>query len=390
MNFLELSQWLRIADLSQLTMASRISYDALKSKMNESRQNCTSGHRSMITCVAISPDGKLAASGDDDGVIVLWRTSDGLCLATLYKHFRSINILAFSKNGRILASGAQGEYIVLWDVVHKRKKHVLSFIFQKPVNEENKSLFFFCPNDSFFYYGNKNPNYLGACDLDSHIEEKKDKIFADDAIYLANISGYFFTSITECLPLVGDVNQLSGRYALSHFVYLLKERISTQAPYLKAEYGRTSDIEPKIVVRDLFHSDQVVYSKNVKVGDMFAISPNGRYLAYSNDESFIVMVDLVNKSEHILPDLPISPHKASFSPNSEYLAAIGGVEDNWLYLWEMKTATIVAVFCCKNKITSYVFSPDSQFLIFSAWYQIKMCHVPSGEILFSRRPVYSF
>src|SRR5262249_4958408 len=41
------------------------------------RYAALTGHRASVTCVAFSPDGKLLASGDDDGTVRRWAASKG-------------------------------------------------------------------------------------------------------------------------------------------------------------------------------------------------------------------------------------------------------------------------------------------------------------------------
>lgn len=67
-----------------------------------------------VVCLAISPDSKILASGNENGVIRLWRLSDGAMLKTLEEgQTRTVEGLTFSHDGRILASGGDNT-IRLW------------------------------------------------------------------------------------------------------------------------------------------------------------------------------------------------------------------------------------------------------------------------------------
>ena len=60
--------------------------------------------------VAISPDGKIAATGTEDHTIVLWDLATGKKLAAYTGHSGPVHAVAFSPDGKFLATG--GDAIV--------------------------------------------------------------------------------------------------------------------------------------------------------------------------------------------------------------------------------------------------------------------------------------
>lgn len=74
------------------------------------------GHEGVVWTVAFSPDGQTLASGGHDGLIKLWDTQTGDCLKTLDKHTGIVWSVSFSPDGQTLASGSQDTLICLWDV----------------------------------------------------------------------------------------------------------------------------------------------------------------------------------------------------------------------------------------------------------------------------------
>ncbi|WP_239380561.1 effector-associated domain EAD1-containing protein [Frankia sp. CIT1] len=75
------------------------------------------GQTSNVTSVAINGSGTVAATGGENGKIILYDTSSGKSTATLIGvHSGRVDALAFSPDGTILASGGMDKTVVLWDL----------------------------------------------------------------------------------------------------------------------------------------------------------------------------------------------------------------------------------------------------------------------------------
>ncbi len=75
-----------------------------------------SGHKSGIYVVAFSHDGKLAASGSDDGETKLWDTATGREVRTLTGHLASVRTIAFSPDNALMATSGNDSTIKLWEM----------------------------------------------------------------------------------------------------------------------------------------------------------------------------------------------------------------------------------------------------------------------------------
>lgn len=73
------------------------------------------GHCSWVWSVAVSKDGRLIASGDDDGELIAWHGETGESLIKAVKaHCGRIHSLDFSPDGALLATGSTDRTTELW------------------------------------------------------------------------------------------------------------------------------------------------------------------------------------------------------------------------------------------------------------------------------------
>ncbi len=73
-----------------------------------------SGHEGPVLCCAISPDGKLIASGGTDGTVRLYRAEDGLAVACYPGHHRSVRAVAFATSSDVVYSGSEDGTLRRW------------------------------------------------------------------------------------------------------------------------------------------------------------------------------------------------------------------------------------------------------------------------------------
>jgi RNA polymerase sigma factor (sigma-70 family) len=84
------------------------------------------GSMADITVVAFSPDGRIVAAADSSGVAHVWSASDGNVLLEIKAHTGWLQALAFSPDGRTLATGDDKATIRLWDTVTGQERQKLT------------------------------------------------------------------------------------------------------------------------------------------------------------------------------------------------------------------------------------------------------------------------
>ena len=84
------------------------------------------GHQDAVYGLALSPDGKLMATGGYDQKIKLWNLESGKEARTLSGHNGCVYELAFRPDGKILASASADRTVKLWDVASGERRDTLS------------------------------------------------------------------------------------------------------------------------------------------------------------------------------------------------------------------------------------------------------------------------
>lgn len=83
-------------------------------------------HRDAVYAAALSPDGKILATGGYDQKILLWNVETGEPVRTLTGHNGCVFDLAFRPDGKILASASADRTVKLWDVASGERRDTLS------------------------------------------------------------------------------------------------------------------------------------------------------------------------------------------------------------------------------------------------------------------------
>jgi len=85
------------------------------------------GHKSPVTAIAFSPDGKTLASVEAEKVIKVWDIAKGQEKAILDPGERIVHTLAYSDDGKILVSASDSRRVKIWNALESKEKATFSW-----------------------------------------------------------------------------------------------------------------------------------------------------------------------------------------------------------------------------------------------------------------------
>jgi predicted NACHT family NTPase len=274
------------------------------------------GHTKDVNTIAISPDGKILASGSDDNTIKLWELPSGRELHILIGHTDPVWSVAFSPDGKTLASGSADNTIKLWELPSGRKVHTLTghtyHVWSVAFSPDGKTLASGSSDSTIKLW--ELPSGRELHTLTSHMNFVLTVAFSPDGKTLASGSSDNTIKLWE-LP--------SGRE-------------------LRSLTGHTS------------------YVRHV------AFSPDGRILASSSHDNTIKLWDLSSGRElRSLTGHTSYVLSVTFSPDGNILASSSG--DETIKLWDLSSGQELRTLTGHtNPVWSVVFSPDGKILASSS------------------------
>ena len=100
------------------TLLFLLSYTVILSQNLPLQTVIQKGHPSSITSLAVSPDGKLLATGSDDKSIKLWSIESGREIRSFSDHESDVLDVAFSSDSRLIASAGRDLTFKIWDTAN--------------------------------------------------------------------------------------------------------------------------------------------------------------------------------------------------------------------------------------------------------------------------------
>lgn len=294
---------------------------------------------SEVRSIAFSPDGKLMATGDEEGAIILWDvqtyrpigrplTDHMMYSVSGGRALFNVNSLAFSPDSKILASGGEDSRIILWDIVT-----------HEPIGEPIYS----------HIYSSDNALLLGVRSVAFSPDGRRLVSGGiDGTVRLWDVA----TGTPIGKPLKdhdsGGVESVAfspdGKVvaSASEINELMLWDVTTEQPVGKAFRGPPDSLFSVVAFR-----------------------PGGKILASGSTDGSILLWDIV--AGQIITKSIVHSERVralSFSPNGQFLAS--GSYDNSLILWEIADGkSVKRIFNQGTYVNALAFSPDSRVLAFN-------------------------
>ncbi len=314
-----------------------------------------------ISSVAFSPDGKILAAGDFDGIIYLWNMEDKSVPKKLEGHKGMVNSITFSSDSQTLASGGEDKTIRLWDL---RQNQFISKVLG--IHQGQVKSIAFSPDEKILASGSHDKTiklwHLFHLDaepivLTGHEDMVRTVAFSPDGQTLASGSD----DRTIRLWNLGEpTSEPIVRYGHESI-------IRTVAFSIDGKILASGSDDRIIRLWDLSQSKttppKLLQGHKERVRSI-TFSPDGNTLASGSDDQTIRLWSLLqeNTEPKVLKGHYFDIYSVAFSPDGKMLAS--GSCDYTVRLWDLCKPTAVATELKEHteNILAVSFSPDGNVL----------------------------
>jgi WD40 repeat protein len=269
------------------------------------------GHRDLVTSVAVTRDGRHAASGGHDRNVRVWDLATGESIV-LSSHTERITEVLFSPTGSVLASAAYDGSVRLYDVTSKAERELVRM--GAPV----KAIAFTPDGDRLAAAAADGGIVIAG--PDGRVQSKFKAAFDRDVfVSFSNDGGWLMTGSHRATVRLWDLDGNAHKSLEGHV-----------APIVSA-----------------------------------AIAPDARTVVTAGEDGVVLLFDLVNDTSERLHENPMAMRATAFSPDSLSVAAAG--QDGAVRLWNVADRRSTVVTTHGERVERLLFAPDGRRLVSAGW-----------------------
>jgi WD40 repeat protein/serine/threonine protein kinase len=328
-------------------------------------------HRGAIPQVLFSPDGKTLATGGFDGKIRFWDTAERRGIASLEGHTARVLSLAFSPDGKTLASSGEGNTVRLWDtatrqVVNTLRERSTAAVRSVVFSPDGQTLAT-GGEDGTVRLWNAGTQKVVAL-LRGHTAPITALAYAPDGQSLVSGCDDGTVKVWDIAP-GSDPNALAGHMGPDPFVVFSPDGQTLAVANVR---------ELTVTLWDLAARQPVAVLKG-HTEPVFCVTfaPGGQTLASTDDGGTVKLWDVATKTW--LADLPTGFKggimSASFSPDGKLLA-VGHHGGQEIVVWDVATRRPVRQFASGHTVQ---FSPDGKLLATCSGNTVRLWDVATWE-----------
>ncbi|WP_392476521.1 NACHT domain-containing protein [Nostoc sp. C110] len=324
-----------------------------------------------VRSVGFSPDGKLLATGDYDGVIRLWETTSGKEFLVCEGHTNWVNSVVFSPNGQMLASCSEDKTVRLWDLnngecVQTLQGHT-SWVNLVVFNPDGTKLAGGSDDQTVRLWDVNNGECIQT--LQGHTSWVTSVAFSPDGQIIVSASA-------DKTVRLWDINSSKCLHTLQgHIDWINSVAFSSDGRTLASgssdQTVRLWDINSAKCLHTLKgHTSRI---------NSIIFSPDGRTLASGSSDQTVRLWDINSaKCLHTLKGHTSRINSITFSPDCQTLTSASA--DQTVRLWDLNSGKcFYTLQGHTSRINSITFSPDCQILAISSDQIVQLWAINSDE-----------